>query len=206
MVNPTLPVDLAEAEALLPSIRVFFKPLVNRYDENRYPPSRYAQLKERFSEPRNVERIDIEAALRWEYARPIHRSLPAGQAATMQRLAKRWRFLIEAHGPAEQIEALVDPNACAQDFVSRVFLVHLTSPRDVPMVDRFNHRAVRWLLGTLRKDFPLGGLPRHYGDVELIHSFSQQILEAWGDGAPPLNVLDRYLMMFGKNVTPRYRA
>jgi hypothetical protein len=104
----------------------------------------------------------------------------------------------------ERVQTLADPAGKSQDFVSRVFLVHLTAPGRLPMIDRFNHRAVRWLLGTVRSEFELGGLPSEYSDVILLRSFIEEIRRAWS-GKPPMgSIIDRYLMMLGKHIAPRY--
>lgn len=98
------------------------------------------------------------------------------------------------------------PDNPAADFVSRAFLVHLIAPVEVPIIDRFNHRAVRWFLSRVRQGFPLGGLPNNFDDIQLVGCFIGALTEAWGDDAPNPITIDRYLMMFGKNVAPRYGA
>lgn len=193
-----------EAAAILPSVQCFFGLLVARYDEGRYPQDTYGGLLQQFANPQNIGLAQIESALRWKYARPHPQPLTGAHQQTINRLAGRWHYLLETQEHEYQIEALVDPDQPATDFVSRAFLVHLISPNDVPIIDRFNHRAVRWFIGMVRPSFPLGGLPQRYEDIVLVDCFMHQLLRVWGQDAPPLTSLDRYLMMFGKHVAPPY--
>lgn len=199
-------VSLAEAIECLPRIQCLFEPLVARYDVNRYPQPVYDQLKQQFRDPGAVPTDDIEAALRWKYARPQPRPLPGPLVKTIRRLADRWQQMlaIDERDHAARIESLKDPEQPANDFVSRAFLVHLVTPKTVPIIDRYNHRAVRWYLGTVRNEFALGGLPQQFDDLELIRSFMHQVIAAWGKNAPNMIMLDRFLMVFGKNVAPQY--
>jgi hypothetical protein len=199
-----MPIQPHEANAILPRVRCFFDELVARYDEVRYPPHIYDELVDRFQYPQNIGAGQIDLALRWKYAR-LHPRTPApNHAQTIARISARWPVLLEVEGPEMRMNALVDPDQPASDFVSRAFLVHLTSPDEIPIIDRFNHRAVRWFIGTVRGDFPLGGLPSQYDDVVRVHDFVNALSAAWGEAPPDHQQFDRFLMMFGKNVAPKY--
>jgi hypothetical protein len=200
-----MPVEMNEAVAVLPGIQCFFDLLVQRYDDLKYPPQVYNALLEEFANPAHVGAEEIERALRWKYARPQPRNLPAGHRQTIDRLARQWPNLLLVNGNGEMMIAnLFDPDEPAQDFVSRAFLVHLVVPNQVDIIDKFNHRAVRWFLGTVRDNFPIGHLPAIYDDIALVRSFMNQILNVWGAEAPARNTLDRFLMMFGRHVAPSY--
>jgi hypothetical protein len=190
-----------EARALLPLMKPFFLPLVDRYDTAKYPPDDYRDLVNVFRDPTSVRRSDITRALCWKYAR---KKLPRTLLGPANRCAKRWHMVSGVRTLQEKVQTLADPAGKSQDFVSRVFLVHLTAPGRLPMIDRFNHRAVRWLLGTVRSGFELGGLPSEYCDVILLRTFIEEIKRAWS-GMPPMgSIIDRYLMMLGKHIAPRY--
>lgn len=199
-----MPVQLTEAIEILPKIQCFFDLLVARYDENRYPPQVYGQLIAEFQNPEQVGRAQIENALRWKYARPFPRQLPNGHIQTIDRISENWQNQFQANGYEQRIAALCDPDQNANNFVSRAFLVHLCAPNELPIVDRFNHRAVRWFLGTVREDFELGGLPNNYEDIMLIQSFVNQLLAVWDNNGQNHQTLDRFLMMFGKQIAPPY--
>jgi hypothetical protein len=190
-----------EAKELLPLMKPFFLPLVNRYDTTKYSPDVYLDLLNAFRDPASVRRSDITSALRWKYAR---KKLPGTVLGTVNRCAKRWHLVSGVRTLQQRVQALEDPAGQSQDFVSRVFLIHLTSPVLLPMIDRFNHRAVRWLLGTVRPGFGLGGLPSVYDDVILLRSFIDEIRRTWSGKRPKGCVIDRYLMMVGKHIAPRY--
>jgi hypothetical protein len=112
--------------------------------------------------------------------------------------------MLQVEGSEMRMNALADPDQPANDFVSRAFLIHLIAPDEIPIVDRFNHRAVRWFIGTVRENYPLGGLPNHYDDVVRIHDFVNALSTAWGEAPPDRQQFDRFLMMFGKNISPRF--
>ena len=63
-------------------------------------------------------------------------------------------------------------------------------------------RMVRAPAPTVRQGFELRYKPRTYEDIELVHSFINELRTAWGADAPDYQTMDRYLMMFGKNVAP----
>jgi hypothetical protein len=193
-------VTRGEARELLPVIQPFFGALVGRYNEERYCPHEYQELRRIFGTPIAVRAGDISRALRWKYAR---NKLLSTHRVAAKRFVKRWKLVCEARTLEKRVDALSEPDARSHDFVSRVFLVHLTAPDKVPMIDRFNHRAVRWLLGTVRPAFVLGGEPLVYDDVVLLGNFIDGIRSAWIGVPPKRQVMDRYLMMLGRQVAPR---
>jgi hypothetical protein len=196
-------VTRAEAKQLVGLVQCLFEPLLNRYDEQKYPVSEYRALLRLFREPRGITSRDIERALTWKYGRKEIRQ--GGHAATVKRLSQRWESLLSASSNEERIQALKGPPG-ASDFVSRAFLVHLVSQGRLPIIDRFNHRAVRYLLQGVRgKGFELGHLPRSYSDIELVRSLIAQLRRAWRRVPPSPREIDRYLMVFGRNVAPAYR-
>ena len=187
-----------EATQLLPQVADQFDELVAMYDEARYPPAVYFELCHTFSQPDQVQPEDISKALRWKYGRLNHANIPQHQANAIAMLANRWNEFRQADGHKERLEALAyRPNSA---FVSRVFLLHLTDPTRIPIVDRYNHLAVRHLLGTVREQWRTRRKPRVFEDVQRVQCFIERIREVWGDGEPGRILLDRYLMMFGKHV------
>jgi hypothetical protein len=192
-----------EAALIVPLISPFFRLLVQRYQEEKYPPEVYKQLLKTFTHRQDVQPADIQCALYWKYGKKASQHIPKYLTATIERIAARWAYFCSAKDNPERIRALQDPTVRASDFVSRAFIVHLADPKNVPIIDRFNHRAVRCLLRFVRPDFALRNRPRSYDDILLVHSFIEQIRYVWRDG-PTSSDLDRYLMMYGKHVAPRY--
>ena len=194
-----------EARKVFAIIKGLFDLLVQRYDERKYPPVEYQGLLKAFQTAHKVGVADIRRALRWKYGKSDGSTLTANQQATIRRLSARWRYLVLAGHPEGRLEALRDPLRPGHNFVSRAFLVHLCTPDKVPIIDRFNHRAVRYLLGTQRVGFALARLPESYEDLMLVRSFTVRLIEVWPGDKPSYTTVDRFLMMFGKNVAPPFK-
>jgi hypothetical protein len=197
-------VTRGEALKIVKDIKCFFDLLVRRYDERKYPPDDYKELLGAFQAPHRVGEANIRLALRWKYGKSDGSALAESRLATIQRMTVRWKHVMWTERPECWLEALRDPDRRAHDFVSRAFLVHLCAPDKVPIIDRFSHRAVRYLLGTQRKGFPVGGLPRSSGDLLLVQRFSERMIEVWPGSKPSHSTFDRFLMVFGKNIAPPF--
>ena len=92
-------------------------------------------------------------------------------------------------------------------FITKAFLVHLSYPEDVMIIDQHNWRAIRYFSTPfLDRAARLPKKPNQAQHLESAEWFVRGVLTRWGGSVeerPTRDKLDRYLMMFGKHLAPR---
>ena len=188
-----------------------FQRFVDRYDEGKYPPEELDRLRVAFSRPETVTPADIEAALVWKYGHTGKANYPDHQRKLADRISKLW--------PAHAIRPDDDVAAALQrwrqllgptSFITVCFLLHLASPGTVPILDQHNFRSVKFHLTKVGATRAWREKPSHFEDLILVRDFIDLVRSNWrtwaGASTPPVNDIDRYLMMHGKWLKHSKRA
>jgi hypothetical protein len=153
--------------------------------------------------PESVIECDIVAALKWKYGHMGKTNFPGQQRALASRIAEIWS--------ADPMLPALDPMDTFQkwrrylgstSFVTICFLLHLTNPATLPILDQYNYRSVNRHLVRLRPHFAVKAKPSQFEDLLLVRDFGNGVLEGWQRYSsiemPTADILDRYLMMHGK--------
>jgi hypothetical protein len=94
-------------------------------------------------------------------------------------------------------------------FITVAFLLHLLHPRQVPIIDQHNFRAVNALLASGRPAWKIRRRPSQYADILLVGAFMEAVLTAWRrrspESVPSKRDLDKFLMMYGKAIKERFQ-
>ncbi len=186
-----------------------FGSVVARYDERKYPPEVLHGLRRLFSRPELVQPEDINLALRWKFGHLAKANYPAAHRALAERIGRKWRaHPIEWNDPPEV--TLERWRESGEDsYITICFLMHLVAPDVWPILDQHNFRAVRHLLSDAGLDLAPKQAPSNAEDLRLVRDFSVGVRLVWraatGQPAPTESEVDRYLMMFGKDLKDRLR-
>jgi hypothetical protein len=181
---------------------------VGRYDQQKYPPTELIRLQRAFSDPDSAAETDILAALIWKYGHTGKKNFPRKHRELAVTVAELWRD--HAIRRDEQPEVAFERWRALLGrtrFITTIFLLHLTWPDAIPILDQHNFRSVNHHLNEA--GIPTSGRkkPSRFDDVILVRQFIQTVLREWREvtGTPPPTIrdMDRYLMMHGKQLKSR---
>jgi hypothetical protein len=193
-----------QKEHILDKISCFYNELLAKYDEKTYSEETYRSLLRAFEQPQDVTQQTLELALAWKYGKETAGALNKNPKyiPITQDLNKFWpMFVSTSPVTARSAFDLLQDNLGSHRFVTNAFLTHLMFPRDFPIVDQHNLRALRYFLNlvsirhNIRRTTNRNGLPEIVLLAEFIEYFSVQFnVEG--------RTFDKYMMMFGKHVAP----
>ncbi len=193
--------------SLIRAVHLFFDEIVGKYDTEKYAPDALEEFKLAFSGLATVQPDTLNRAIRWKYGKLSRGAVTASQAAVIETIQTRWG---EFSGSEPSIASTAfdfwDKHLNSTAFITKAFLVHLSFPDDVPIIDQHNWRAMRHLVRRFGCSDLLPQHPRRFEHVLLLGQFMRLLLAFWHETlgpAPSMGELDRYLMMFGKHVAPR---
>lgn len=87
-------------------------------------------------------------------------------------------------------------------FITVCFLLHLVHYPDIPILDINNYRSVNEHVAVLRPAHQRKQKPSQFEDLLLVREFSIAVMRGWesygSSERPTGDLLDRYLMMYGK--------
>ena len=178
-----------------------------RYDERKYPPGELDRLRAAFTLPDSVSESDIEAALVWKYGKysdTEKRNYPAAQRELAARIARLWpeNAMRPTQNPKDDFDRWRQLLGTTS-FITICFLLHLVQPRRLPILDKNNFLSVNRRLARVRPDFrERKKKPSQFEDLLLVRDFGIAVLCRWEEYTnsekPSADMLDRYLMMRGK--------
>lgn len=186
-------------------IRPIFDEVAGRFDEDKYPPQVNKQALAAFGRPQQVSPEVLRSALLWKYGHlrkkgkipPVHQKLIA-------EFQSAWPRVVGSL-PAVPEQAFMEVDSLCGGrtrFITVAFLIHLLFPKQVPIIDQHNFRAVNALFHDLRPMWLGRSQPSKWSDVVLVGTFVEAVLSAWRDQAPASvptrHKLDQFLMMYGK--------
>jgi hypothetical protein len=182
---------------------------ISKYDEAKYPPAELSRLRSVFSgSGSDVREDDITAALVWKYGHTGKSNFPTCQRALAFRIADLWHenAIVPTKDPEKDFyrwRALLGQTS----FITVCFLLHLVHPHAIPILDQHNYRAVNYYLSLIHPAMKKKAKPSQFEDLLLIRDFSACVLTDWENHCkskkPAPDSLDRFLMMYGKNLKTR---
>jgi len=201
------PPSNAEAWDIVKAIRPIFDEYVKKYEVKKYPPKVYQRVRREFRRPARVAPETLRDALLWKYGRFGNRAIPHAQESLISELQRAWSATAAAlpEAPEGAFEALRRALGDKPTrFITVAFLLHLLYPRKVPIIDQHNFRAVNCYMAGQRPGWTGKRLPSDYADIALVRAFMEAVLRAWRQGAPATapsaRNLDKFLMMYGKDI------
>lgn len=199
------PLTSAEGAALAGRIAPDLYRYAQRFDEFKYPPAVYDAVRQVFRRPSDVQRADIECAIRWKFGHREKPHIPDSHARLICDIADAWGSpRVDSGDPPEDIyDKVVTLLRRPHAFITAAFLTHLVSDGAVPILDQHNLRAANYHLGQVRPSWQWRKSPRSYDDVLLVQEFLAKVGEGWGEPnqfVPSALMLDRYLMCKGQSL------
>lgn len=198
--------ELSEEEArrVVERIRPYFDEYVSKYDERKYPPGVYEDLLRAFGAPDEVTGSDIRTAILWKFGHLGKQRIPSHHESLISCIQERWPVLSPAilGSPGEAFNRLDTAVGGPHRYITVSFLLHLLRPSEVPLIDRFNFRAMNYYFDEVRPGWRSKHRPSVYSDLETVSNFLNAITRGWqivdASSLPAKRDLDRFLMMKGK--------
>ena len=191
-----LDLSLLEVQQLTHFIRPIQADLIARYDEGKYPPEIYTEIKQAFSIDQS-EKPNLEVALKWKWGHQGKSNFPSKQKALIQRVESRWKDFSMKRSrlvPKETFDYW-RKSLTPASYITAAFLTHLLHFEKVPIIDQHNYRAMNDLVRRVRQGHLTKKRPSNWNDLEMLKSFMTVL-------APKCCLengrFDRFMMMYGK--------
>ena len=204
---PTLsPPSAPEAREIARAIRPHFRHYVEQYDTKKYWPFIYDRVRKEFRRPAHVTTATLRDALLWKYGHLGKPAIPPAHERLISQVQRGWAATVATlpTAPAAAFVALDRAFGGKTRFITVAFLLHLLHPREVPIIDQHNFRAVNALMREARPGWHPRKKPSRYADLTLVATFMKAVLAAWRRHAlypaPSARDLDKFLMMYGKAI------
>lgn len=200
-----------QIQTIIRNIEPELEAFAAKYDERKYPPGELVRLRGAFKSASGVLGNDFEAALVWKFGHTGKANYPDHHRRLATRLNDLWQsgqlpIAADPAGTFDTWRQALGPTS----YITVCFLLHLIWPKEVPIIDQHNFRAMKHHLLAAGTDAKLKAKPGTYADVALLREFIDQIMRHWESSAssktPSSDKLDRYLMMFGKELKRRKKA
>jgi hypothetical protein len=206
--------EVTAAARVVELIRPDFVNYVTRYSESKYPPSVHERLMDAFVAPQHVTDHDIRLAVLWKFGHLKKQQIPSRHEALILELQRRWPDLISQEIFTGSTEAVFDnlqrEVGGPHRYITITFLLHLLRPNEVPIIDQHNFRAMNYFVNVVRQThaaLPSKSRPTNYADLATLSDFVGSLLSCWRKidptTLPSEQMLDRFLMMFGKALKAR---
>lgn len=192
----------SETEKIVRSIEPQLWRYATKYDERKYPPAELARLRTVFATPGSISENDIVAALVWKYGHTSKPNFPTRHRKLADRIALLWpeNGMRRTREPRDDFRRWSDLVG-RTGFITVCFLLHLVHP-DIPILDTHNYRSVNEHVAVLRPAHRWKRKPSRFDDLLLVREFSIAVMRGWerygSSEKPTADLLDRYLMMYGK--------
>ena len=193
---------------ILSSIEADFGTYLAMYDETKYSPAVLESCRTNFSRPSQVTAADITTALRWKYGNLGKARMSSKWQPLIGSIYDLWStYLDEGEPVGEDGFMWWRDHLPTYPYITIVFLMHLRTPDDVPIIDQHNFRAIQHLLQGAGVKLQSRKKPSTWDHVCLIRDFCSHVLASWpadkAEAKPSASDLDRYLMMRGKALKQR---
>ena len=170
-----------------------------QYSYTKYPAQDYQRFKQTFSGFKAD--VEMASALLWKWGHWGKAGYPSKQAALIAKISALWgeflkwaRALNEAPSPKLTFQWWSKKLGRLR-YITAAYLTHLVHPRDVPIIDQHNFRAMNHLLRVQQPKKK----PSDWNDIAQLKRFlteaTSKLQYAEGD-------FDKYLMMYGRALKP----
>jgi hypothetical protein len=187
-----------------------FENYVVKYDERKFPPSVYDQLRRALRSPLKVTHDDIRGAFIWKFGHTRKTQIPDSHETLISEIQQNWPQLSKAlNGSTEAVfrRFAASIRGRTPRYITVAFLLHLLRPKDIPIIDQHNFRAMNHYLRAVRGDWEPKSKPSTHDDLVALSAFMIGVRSQWettdASTKPTELSLDRFLMMYGKGLKPR---
>jgi hypothetical protein len=122
----------------------------SQYSYTKYPAQDYQRIKQTFSTFESV--VEPDSALLWKWGHWGKTDYPSKQGLLITDISTRWSeylkwidALADAPSPEDTVQWWTERLGRLR-YITSAFLTHLIHPRDVPIIDQHNFRAMNHLL------------------------------------------------------------
>jgi hypothetical protein len=170
-----------------------------QYSYTKYPAQDYQRFKQTFSafEPD----VELDLALLWKWGHWGKTNYPGKQGALITEISALWDeylkwvgVLADAPSPKDTFHWWSERLGRLR-YITSAFLTHLIHPRDVPIIDQHNFRAMNHLLRVHQPKKK----PSDWSDIAHLKRF---LTEATTKLQYSESDFDKYLMMYGRALKP----
>jgi hypothetical protein len=146
----------------------------------------YALALKAFRRPKRVLPRTLREALLWKYGHLGKRVIPGAHERLISQVQSSWRATVAVvpETPDEAFIALDRTFGGKKRFITVAFLVHLLHPREAPIIDQHNFRAVNALMAGVRPGWHSRRKPSRYADLTLVAAFMEAVLAVWAQRDP----------------------
>ena len=193
-----------EATAIVQGVIPHFEHFADQYDTKKYWPEVYETVLQAFEAPAVVPPKMLRNALLWKYGHLGKPAIPAHHERLIKQIQEGWRTTLTMlpAQPEPAFAILNEEFGNKNRFITVAFLLHLLFPREVPIIDQHNFRAVNGLMSDVRAGWRSKKKPSRYSDIQLVAGFTHVVLAVWRRVAPASvpseRDFDKFLMMYGK--------
>jgi hypothetical protein len=170
-----------------------------QYSYIKYPAQDYERFKQTFSAFEPV--VELDSALLWKWGHWGKTNYPSKQGLLITEISTLWVEYLKWVGVFANAPSPKDTFQWWSErlgrlrYITSAFLTHLIHPRDVPIIDQHNFRAMNHLLRAHRpKKKPSG-----WSDIVHLKCF---LTEATTKLQYSESDFDKYLMMYGRALKP----
>lgn len=198
-------INATEAQQIAQFIFFCFSQISKKYDFKKYPKCVYDRCKFKFS-ALNPGKQDIHDALVWKYGHWGKSNFPGKHRTLISEVQKLWPQFIKTGKhrlPQDTFQWWQSEWRPKKRYITVAFITHLIHHRSkIPIIDQHNFRAMNHLI-AMKKNHSYKKAPSSWQDILDLKDFMAILL-------PHLNnvdrsELDRFLMMWGKNVKKKYK-
>ena len=142
-----------ETDLIVARMRRCFKEYVAKYSEDKYPPAIYEELRRAFERPSEAADAHVRTAILWKFGHLRKKRIPSRHEELISSLQRQWPALSSTlSGPAEAVFMnLKHVIGGSTRFITTAFFAHLLRPREIPIIDQHNFRAMNYYFRTVRQ-------------------------------------------------------
>lgn len=196
-----MPLTQQESQQIVDKINPIFTEVLDEYDFVKYPAAQYVRFKQEFSTMQSTGG-DIADALLWKWGHWGKRNYPQNHKNLINEVQEFWpQFLASnQHLTSRQtFDWWRTQLARNTTFISIAYITHLIHHAEpLPIIDQHNYRAMNTFLLSVRPAHRGNKKPSQWVHIIELKDFMMGILPLL-DGRS-FDELDRFLMMYGKNV------
>ncbi|MFJ2413031.1 hypothetical protein ACIOMR_28120 [Pseudomonas sp. NPDC087814] len=190
----------ADWQLIRGEVRSTYTEHFSQYSYTKYPAQDYQRFKQTLSALKPDAELDL--ALLWKWGHSGKTNYPGKQGTLIAEISKLWGeylnwvdVLANAPLPKGTFQWWSE-RLGRQRYITSAFLTHLIHPRDVPIIDQHNFRAMNHLLRLIQPKKK----PSNWEDITQLKCF---LTEASTKLRYSESDFDKYLMMYGRALKPR---
>ena len=179
-----------------------FNYFLSKYDSQKYPEDIYIQSKIKFKEPSQITANDITQAILWKYGHLNKSNYPDSHKNIIKIIIYSWPdFLKNSKYALEDIyDFWTEKLKVHKNFITVAFLIHLLKSNEIQIIDQHNFRAFNYLLSLVKPGHSFKSKPKNLLDLKNYNHFFTQLIDILDMDKNKERELDKFLMMYGKDL------